>query len=170
MELRTSNDVLGLGIVGRISGSVSSLLLLRHPALLCGLSFSHPSSHLHQDWKHHLGDLPFTWKSSLLARLADQFLIQVSGGERGVHSMRRDVVAEVVAGRQPCRPRSIPLRSPLSFHPLLHFSAPAIPRTLDLISWELDLGSWRFCLMGLFGDSSERHQIDLATLFIAGRG
>lgn len=39
--------------------------------------------HLHQDWKHHLGDLPFTWKSSLLTRLADQFLIQAFGGREG---------------------------------------------------------------------------------------
>lgn len=85
--------------------------------------------------------------------------------------MRRDVMAEEVSGRRLCRPRSIPLRSPLSFHPLLHFSALAIPRDVGLDF--LGTGSRKlafFCLMGLFGDSSERHQIDLATLFIAGRG
>ena len=38
---------------------------------------------LRPDWKHHLGDLSFTWKSSLLTRLADQFLVQVYGEREG---------------------------------------------------------------------------------------
>jgi hypothetical protein len=63
--------------------------------------------------------------------------------------MRRDIMAEEVAGRRLCRPRSIPLRSPLVFPSsccisvLLRYLG-----TLDLISWELDLGSWRFLFDG----------------------
>lgn len=84
--------------------------------------------------------------------------------------MRQYMMAVAVARRHLCRLRSIPLCPPLSFHPLLHFSALAIPRDVGLDFLGIDLESWRFCFMGLFGDSSELHQIDLATLFIAGRG
>jgi len=74
--------------------------------------------------------------------------------------MRRYMMAVKVARRPLCRPRSIPLCTPLSFHPLLHFSAIAIPRDVGLDFLGTYLGSWRFCFMGLFGDSSALRQID----------
>ena len=62
--------------------------------------------------------------------------------------------------------RSIPLYSPCLSIYALHLLLLRYLMTLDLISGELISGKLALCflLLGLFEDSSEWHQIDLATL------
>lgn len=95
---------------------------------------------LRQDWKRRVGDLSFTWKSSLLTRLADQFLIQVYGSERGgspntpAHGGRGCGKETIVQAR------SIPLYSPCLSIFCLHLLLLRYLGTLDLISGELVSG------------------------------
>jgi len=165
---------LDLGIVGWISGSVSSLLLSQASGVIRWLVFSlTPSSPLASRLETPLGR-SFIHMEIFASHEVGRpvFRYKFCGSERGIHLMApgRNGCGGV-AGRRLCRPRSIPLRSPLSFHPLLHFSALAIPRDVGLdFLGNLISESWRFfCLMGLFGTLPKPRQIGFGDA-IAGRG
>jgi len=94
------------------------------------------------------------------------FGTSLRGARGGVRLIRRHMVVEDVARRRLCRPALSPSTPPV-FPFMLASLVIAIPLDVGLDFWGTCLGKAGviFLLLGLFEDSSEWHQIDLATLY-----